>query len=244
MRGDVANDEDFLSRTNQAEFPAGDLLDGFWIFSEPPGLVAQACVLDLVVRQRRGKLVVLFARLHHRDETTVADQCIGDDYRGDEQQDAVDDAASATRLVPVRQARCAPIAFGHDASDVTPFSSKVQVSNNVNDNDLVIVLTTLPDDEAGGVAFADAIVADRLAACVNIYGPMRSVYRWKGSIERDAERQVSIKTTRRRLPALEARVRALHSYQLPEWIVLAADEVSAGYLQWVRDETSDAARTR
>lgn len=113
----------------------------------------------------------------------------------------------------------------------------------MNDEDLLIVLTTMPDD-GRAEALAEALVAERLAACVNVHGPMRSVYRWKNAIEREAERQVVIKTTRRRLGDLEARVRSLHPYDLPEWIVLAAETVSEGYLRWVRDETSDAAGTR
>ena len=54
---------------------------------------------------------------------------------------------------------------------------------------------------------AAALVGERLAACVNVHGPMVSTYRWKGAVEREAERQIVIKTTRARLPALEARLR-------------------------------------
>ena len=85
--------------------------------------------------------------------------------------------------------------------------------------DIVIVLTTAPDDERAD-AWARTLVEERLAACVNVHGPMISFYRWKGVVERDAERQVVIKTTRERVAALRARLRELHSYELPEFVVL------------------------
>src|SRR5438132_12392163 len=69
-------------------------------------------------------------------------------------------------------------------------------------SDLILVLTTMPDDDRAG-APARTLVDERLAACVNVHGAMTSTYRWKGSVERDAERQVVIKTTRARLKALE-----------------------------------------
>ena len=66
---------------------------------------------------------------------------------------------------------------------------------------------------------ATTLVDERLAACVNVHGPMTSIYRWKGAVEHEAERQLVIKTTRARLPALEARLRELHPYELPEFVV-------------------------
>jgi periplasmic divalent cation tolerance protein len=102
--------------------------------------------------------------------------------------------------------------------------------------DLVIVLTTMPDD-ARADELARTLVDERLAACVNVHGPMMSAYRWKGSVERDAERQLVIKTTRDRLAALEARLRQLHPYELPELIVVGVEGGSDAYLRWVSDET-------
>jgi periplasmic divalent cation tolerance protein len=102
--------------------------------------------------------------------------------------------------------------------------------------DLVIVLTTMPDD-ARADELARTLVDERLAACVNVHGPMMSAYWWKGSVERDAERQLVIKTTRDRLAALEARLRQLHPYELPELIVVGAEGGSDAYLRWVSDET-------
>jgi periplasmic divalent cation tolerance protein len=99
--------------------------------------------------------------------------------------------------------------------------------------DLVIVLTTMPDDPRAD-ELAQTLIDERLAACVNVHGPMASTYRWKGHVERAAERQLVIKTTRARLPGLEARLRALHPYDLPEFLTLDA-EGSAAYSSWVSD---------
>ena len=98
--------------------------------------------------------------------------------------------------------------------------------------DVVIVFSTVPDEESGE-RLARALVDERLAACVNLHGPMVSVYRWMGQVEREAERQLVIKTTRDRVPALEARLKALHSYELPEFVVLPIEGGSQAYLDWV-----------
>ena len=102
--------------------------------------------------------------------------------------------------------------------------------------DLVIVLTTMPDD-ARADELARTIVEERLAACVNVHGPMMSTYRWKGGVEHDVERQIVIKTVRERVAALEARLRQLHPYELPEFVVVGVEGGSDAYLQWVSDET-------
>ena len=103
-------------------------------------------------------------------------------------------------------------------------------------SECVLVLTTVPDDERAET-LARALVDERLAACVNVQAPMVSIYRWKGGVERGGERQLVIKTTSDRLPALEARLRALHSYELPEFVVISVDEGSAAYLGWVDEAT-------
>ena len=103
-------------------------------------------------------------------------------------------------------------------------------------SECVLVLTTVPDDERAET-LARTLVDERLAACVNLHAPMVSIYRWKGRVERSAERQLVIKTTRDRVPALEARLRELHSYELPEFVVVSVDEGSAAYLDWVDEAT-------
>jgi periplasmic divalent cation tolerance protein len=102
--------------------------------------------------------------------------------------------------------------------------------------DVVLILSTIPDSDEGE-ALARTLVEERLAACVNVLAPMTSWYRWRGSTERSAERQVIIKTTRARVAAVRARLAQLHSYELPEFIVVDAAGGSPEYLDWVRSET-------
>src|SRR5262245_660499 len=100
----------------------------------------------------------------------------------------------------------------------------------------VIVLTTLPAD-ADASAFARTLVEARLAACVNLLPPMESVYRWQEAIERESERQLIVKTTLPRVDALWQRVRELHPYDVPEFIVLPIVDGNQAYLQWMADST-------
>ena len=102
--------------------------------------------------------------------------------------------------------------------------------------DIVIVFTTVADDDRAE-QLARRLVDERLAACVNLHPPMVSLYRWRGALERDSERQMVIKTTRDRLAALEARLTQLHAYELPEFLVVSADSASAPYARWVNEET-------
>lgn len=101
----------------------------------------------------------------------------------------------------------------------------------------VIVLTTLPTD-ADGAAFGRTLVGERLAACVNLLPPMSSVYRWEGQVEQDTERQVIVKTSRERVPALWDRIRELHPYEVPEFIVLPITDGSDAYLRWLGESTA------
>ena len=101
----------------------------------------------------------------------------------------------------------------------------------------VIVLTTLAAD-ADAAALARTLVEERLAACVNVLPAMTSIYRWKGAVEQDREQQLVIKTTGERVAALEARIRQLHTYDVPEFLVLPASGGAAAYLQWIADSTS------
>ena len=99
---------------------------------------------------------------------------------------------------------------------------------------VVLVLTTLGGD-ADAAAFARSLVDERLAACVNILPAVTSVYRWRGTVEQDREQLLVVKTTTDRLAALEARVRQLHPYDLPEFLVIPASGGSAAYLAWVSE---------
>jgi periplasmic divalent cation tolerance protein len=96
----------------------------------------------------------------------------------------------------------------------------------------VLVLTTLGAG-ADAAAFARTLVEERLAACVNILPGVTSVYRWKDAVEEEREQQLVIKTAPDRIGALEARLRQLHPYDVPEFLVIPASGGSADYLEWV-----------
>jgi periplasmic divalent cation tolerance protein len=104
--------------------------------------------------------------------------------------------------------------------------------------DCVLVLTTLPADH-DAEALARRLVDERLAACVNVLPPMRSIYRWKGAVEAADERQVLIKTIASRVAALERRLRELHPYEVPEFVVLPVTGGSHPYLAWVAESAGD-----
>ena len=99
-----------------------------------------------------------------------------------------------------------------------------------------IALTTL-DSEAQAVSLARTLVEERLAACVNIVRPVRSVYRWEGEIEEADEVLLILKTTEDRLPDLERRLLALHPYDVPEFLVFKATGAAA-YLDWIERSTA------
>ena len=103
---------------------------------------------------------------------------------------------------------------------------------------VALVLTTFSVGHA--VAVARVLVEERLAACVNVLPPMTSVYRWEGAVQQEAEEQVVIKTSTDRLAALETRLRQLHPYELPEFLVITADAGAEAYLKWVGAATHDA----
>ncbi len=100
----------------------------------------------------------------------------------------------------------------------------------------LLVLTNLPD-QASARALATTLVTERLAACVNLLAPCRSIYRWQGAIESAEEVPLLIKTTSERYAALEAAIRAGHPYELPEIIAVPVEHGLPEYLAWVAAET-------
>lgn len=102
--------------------------------------------------------------------------------------------------------------------------------------DALLVLTNLPD-AAAAHALAKRLIENRLAACVNILAPCRSVYRWQGKIEDAAEVPLLIKTSAARYTELEAAIRAAHPYELPEIIAVPLSRGLPEYLGWVVAET-------
>ena len=101
----------------------------------------------------------------------------------------------------------------------------------------IVVLTNCPSEDVAE-RIATALVENRLAACVNLLAPVRSTYRWQGKVERETEIPLLIKTSAARYPEVEAAIRALHPYAVPEIIALAVHAGFAPYLRWLEEGTS------
>ena len=104
------------------------------------------------------------------------------------------------------------------------------------------VVTTVPDQETAS-RLAQLLVDQRLAACAQVLGPIRSVYRWQGNVEQAQEWLCLIKTTREAYPALEAAIRTHHPYEVAEIIATPIVEGNAAYLEWIRKEVGLSAGT-
>jgi len=102
----------------------------------------------------------------------------------------------------------------------------------------VVVALVTAANEAQAVSIARTLVKEQLAACVNIVGQARSVYRWRGEIQEDREHLMVIKTRRPLLARLEHRVKELHSYEVPEVIALSVAAGSRAYLDWIAESTA------
>lgn len=103
-------------------------------------------------------------------------------------------------------------------------------------SEVLAILTNCPD-EATADRIARTLVEQRLAACVNRLAPVISTYRWQGAIEVAAEVPLLIKATRERYPEIEAAIRTMHPYSVPEIVALPLVAGYAPYLRWVADET-------
>jgi periplasmic divalent cation tolerance protein len=108
---------------------------------------------------------------------------------------------------------------------------------------LLLVLSNVPDQEVAA-AIARALVDERLAACVNILGACRSIYRWRGEVEEADEVTLLVKTTRRRHAACLQRLEALHPYEVPEIVTIVPDAVWPAYASWAIAETRVASSRR
>jgi len=104
-------------------------------------------------------------------------------------------------------------------------------------NDILLVITNLPDAQAAG-RLARQLIEEQVAACVNQLAPCTSTYRWQGSIETATEIPLLIKTTRVAYPRLEQLIRAAHPYELPEIIAVPVIAGLPAYLDWVNQETN------
>ncbi len=101
---------------------------------------------------------------------------------------------------------------------------------------VIVVITNLPD-RAAALGLARELIARRLAACVNVLAECTSVYRWRGEVENATETPVLIKTRSALFAEVEAAIRELHPYELPEIIAVPVSCGSSGYLDWVAAET-------
>jgi periplasmic divalent cation tolerance protein len=106
-----------------------------------------------------------------------------------------------------------------------------------DDREPVLVLTTTGSaDEARTIG--RVLVEERLAACVNLLPEMTSIYRWQDAVQEDREHQLVIKTTRGQIDAIRTRVHELHSYELPEFLVVTIADGSPLYLEWLKASTT------
>ncbi len=101
-----------------------------------------------------------------------------------------------------------------------------------------LALTTCADSESAS-RLASQLVERRIAACVNILPGIRSIYRWQGKIEDDAECLLIIKTVADRVADLKKSIDELHSYDVPELVVLPIEAGAASYLQWIAEQTAE-----
>lgn len=104
-----------------------------------------------------------------------------------------------------------------------------------------VVLMTAPS-EGVAASLAKTLVDERLIACANLIPKVRSIYRWEGAVQDEAETLVMMKTATAALPRLVERVKALHPYSVPEVLELTVRSGSQPYLDWVLGETSQPAK--
>lgn len=106
--------------------------------------------------------------------------------------------------------------------------------------DHCLVLSTCPAEGETAASLANALVEERLAACVNLLPGLVSVYSWQGALESSRETLLLIKTERAAYPRLEARLRELHPYELPEIIAVDIERGLPDYLKWISQWLTNA----
>ena len=114
---------------------------------------------------------------------------------------------------------------------------KWEFSEMAMKGDIVLIYATFPD-EASAREVAVVLVGERLAACVNFWPGMRSVYRWQGGVEEDEEIVFIVKTTAENAGKARARIAEMHPYDEPAMVDIATLGGAESYLDWIRAETS------
>ena len=104
------------------------------------------------------------------------------------------------------------------------------------ESEFVFIYSTVPDETAAQ-KIAEALVTSNLAACVNIHGPMTSIYEWKGKLEKEQELVLFIKTRRALTEKVIAAARSLHPYTVPCFLILPIEGGNSDYLGWARAQT-------
>ena len=106
------------------------------------------------------------------------------------------------------------------------------------DQSIVVYVAVGSEQEA--LTIARVLVEERLAACVNLFPKIRSIYRWEGKVCDEPECYLIMKTRQKLFPALRKRIKALHSYEVPEIIALQIVDGLDTYLEWIHKETRDS----
>jgi periplasmic divalent cation tolerance protein len=137
---------------------------------------------------------------------------------------------------------CADLASGaradhDDLRKLEPAPSSKRAPAAMND-DQPLMLVTTTGDRALAERIAIELVDQRLAACVQVDGPITSIFRWQREIETAEEYRLSIKTCQHRLPAAIDLIKARHNYDVPEIVVLEISAGTSDYLDWLRSETN------
>lgn len=110
----------------------------------------------------------------------------------------------------------------------------------MHDDDVIVEIRTTCAGREAAVALAERLVAERLAACVQVDGPLTSVYRWQGVVEQAAEFRCTCKTTNGRVAACTAAILAHHAYETPE-VLVGRFHGSPAYAAWVRASVAPSA---
>ena len=108
----------------------------------------------------------------------------------------------------------------------------------MSDDNPMLILTTAGSPEEAEL-LARTFVDERLAACVNLVDAVRSIYRWNDAVQDDREVLLVIKTMRSRIDDLRDRLHAIHSYEVPEFVVVPIAEVSEAYGVWLKSATRE-----
>jgi periplasmic divalent cation tolerance protein len=98
-------------------------------------------------------------------------------------------------------------------------------------SEYVLAITTCPENEADSIA--SSLVEDKLCACINIIKGITSIYHWNGKIEKDTECLILMKTEKNLTDRLHDTLRKIHSYEVPEFIIIAIEDGSEDYLSWI-----------